>query len=100
MHAGSTGSGHFVKMVHNAIEFGMLQSIGEGVELSTCVEDTGEVKWIVEWALEHDVPAPVVMLAQSMLMQYRDEHREPATPMAKAVALMRHGFDGHPLHRG
>ena len=27
------GAGHFVKLVHNAIEFGMLQSIAEGVEL-------------------------------------------------------------------
>jgi 6-phosphogluconate dehydrogenase len=33
MHVGPTGSGHFVKMVHNAIEYGMLQAIGEGFEL-------------------------------------------------------------------
>lgn len=30
---GPAGSGHFVKMVHNAIEYGMLQAIGEGFEL-------------------------------------------------------------------
>lgn len=30
---GPSGSGHFVKMVHNAIEYGMLQAIGEGFEL-------------------------------------------------------------------
>jgi 6-phosphogluconate dehydrogenase len=30
---GQPGSGHFVKLVHNGIEFGMLQSIGEGVSL-------------------------------------------------------------------
>ncbi|MBA2498044.1 MAG: NADP-dependent phosphogluconate dehydrogenase [Acidimicrobiia bacterium] len=33
LHVGSTGSGHFVKLIHNMIEFGMVQSIGEGVEL-------------------------------------------------------------------
>ncbi|SFR66336.1 6-phosphogluconate dehydrogenase [Halogeometricum rufum] len=33
MHVGPPGSGHFVKLVHNGIEFGMLQSIAEGVEL-------------------------------------------------------------------
>ena len=33
MHTGPTGSGHFVKMVHNAIEYGMMQSIAEGAEL-------------------------------------------------------------------
>jgi 6-phosphogluconate dehydrogenase len=30
---GGTGSGHFVKMVHNAIEYGMMESIAEGLEL-------------------------------------------------------------------
>jgi 6-phosphogluconate dehydrogenase len=30
---GGPRSGHFVKLVHNGIEFGMLQAIGEGVEL-------------------------------------------------------------------
>ena len=33
VHAGPAGSGHFVKLVHNGIEFGMLQSIGEGFDL-------------------------------------------------------------------
>ena len=33
LHTGPPGSGHFVKLVHNGIEFGMLQSIAEGVEL-------------------------------------------------------------------
>jgi 6-phosphogluconate dehydrogenase len=32
-HVGPSGSGHYVKMVHNAIEYGMLQAIGEGFEL-------------------------------------------------------------------
>jgi 6-phosphogluconate dehydrogenase len=32
-HVGPPGAGHFVKMVHNAIEYGMLQAIGEGFEL-------------------------------------------------------------------
>jgi 6-phosphogluconate dehydrogenase len=30
---GPTGAGHFVKMVHNGVEYGMLQSIGEGFEI-------------------------------------------------------------------
>jgi 6-phosphogluconate dehydrogenase len=32
-HVGQTGSGHFVKMVHNAIEYGMMQAYAEGFEL-------------------------------------------------------------------
>lgn len=29
---GSSGAGHFVKMVHNGIEYGMMQAIGEGLQ--------------------------------------------------------------------
>jgi 6-phosphogluconate dehydrogenase len=32
-HAGPPGAGHFTKLVHNGIEFGMLQAIGEGFDL-------------------------------------------------------------------
>jgi 6-phosphogluconate dehydrogenase len=138
LYVGPPGSGHFVKLVHNAIEFGMVQSIAEGAELmirsdfeldlpalfenwnhgsvirswlvelmgdalrekpdwsalSTYVEDTGEVKWVLSWALEHDIPSPVVSDSQQALMSYRDLD----SPAAKAVALLRHGFGGHPVH--
>jgi 6-phosphogluconate dehydrogenase len=30
-HVGSHGAGHFVKMVHNGIEYGMMQSLAEGI---------------------------------------------------------------------
>jgi 6-phosphogluconate dehydrogenase len=39
IHAGPAGAGHFVKLVHNGIEFGMLQAIGEGVDLLTHYRD-------------------------------------------------------------
>jgi len=138
-YVGPAGSGHFVKLIHNAIEFGMVQAIAEGVEmlrrseydlalppllnnwmhgsvirgwlldlmkkaltehadfgeLSTYVEDTGEVKWALDWALREDIPAPVISLSQTALMQYRDSD----SPMAKAVALLRNQFGGHPVHR-
>ena len=32
-HVGPAGSGHFVKMVHNGIEYGMMQSYAEGFEI-------------------------------------------------------------------
>jgi 6-phosphogluconate dehydrogenase len=136
---GAPGSGHFTKLIHNAIEFGMLQSIAEGVEmlqgsdyeldlpglfnnwmhgsvirswlvelmgkalrenpdfgeLSTYVEDTEEVKWVLHWALDRDIPTPVVADSQQALMEYRDRD----WPAAKAVALLRHQFGGHPVHR-
>ena len=138
VHAGPAGAGHFVKLIHNAIEFGMLQAIGEGVdllvrsdyhldlpalfhnwahgsvirgwlvelmdrglrehkldELSSYVEDTREVKWAVEYALEKEAWIPVI--AQSELALYR--YRDSDSVAAKAVALLRHGFGEHPLHK-
>jgi 6-phosphogluconate dehydrogenase len=32
-HVGSSGAGHFVKMVHNGIEYGLMQAYGEGFEV-------------------------------------------------------------------
>ncbi|MFD1773919.1 phosphogluconate dehydrogenase (NAD(+)-dependent, decarboxylating) [Paenibacillus rhizophilus] len=33
LYAGPSGSGHFLKMIHNGIEYGMMQAIAEGFEL-------------------------------------------------------------------
>ncbi|HEV7263535.1 MAG TPA: decarboxylating 6-phosphogluconate dehydrogenase [Falsiroseomonas sp.] len=33
VHCGPNGAGHFVKMVHNAVEYGMMQAMAEGLEL-------------------------------------------------------------------
>jgi 6-phosphogluconate dehydrogenase len=32
LHVGRNGAGHFVKMIHNAIEYAMLEALGEGFE--------------------------------------------------------------------
>jgi 6-phosphogluconate dehydrogenase len=32
-HVGPVGSGHFTKMIHNGIEYGMMQALAEGLEL-------------------------------------------------------------------
>lgn len=136
--AGPPGTGHFAKLIHNAIEFGMVQAIAEGVallersdytfdlaglfhnwnhgsiirswlvelmeecfkeqtfeELSSYVEDTREVRWIVEYALERKVWIPVIAESELALYRYRDED----SVTAKVVALLRHGFGGHPLHK-
>lgn len=38
LHVGPVGSGHFVKMVHNGIEYGLLQAYGEGFEIMQASE--------------------------------------------------------------
>ncbi len=136
VHAGPAGAGHFTKLVHNGIEFGMLQAIGEGVDLlehyrdrldiaevlrcwrngsvirswlidlmeeafrkevrldsvPSYVEDTGEVNWLVNDAMRMEVPIPVISLAVMQLLASRDDRRD----WARAIAMMRHGFGGHP----
>jgi 6-phosphogluconate dehydrogenase len=39
LHCGPSGSGHFVKMVHNGIEYGMMQALAEGLALLKGRED-------------------------------------------------------------
>ena len=48
---------------------------------------------MLAWALEQDIPTPVISDAQAALMEYRDRD----WPAAKAVALLRHGYGGHPI---
>ncbi|MDX1991379.1 MAG: decarboxylating 6-phosphogluconate dehydrogenase [bacterium] len=38
-HVGPVGSGHFVKMVHNGIEYGMMQAYAEGFEIMHAKQD-------------------------------------------------------------
>ena len=136
VHAGPPGAGHFTKLVHNGIEFGMLQAIGEGVDLLeryhdrldiaavlSCwrngsvirswlmdlmhtayvaegglervppfVEDTGEVNWLVADALRMEVPIPVIAQSVVQLFATRDGKKN----WARAIAMMRRGFGGHP----
>ncbi|GLY07317.1 MULTISPECIES: phosphogluconate dehydrogenase (NAD(+)-dependent, decarboxylating) [Actinoplanes] len=46
-HAGTHGAGHYAKMIHNGIEYGMMQAYGEGYEILMASE------------LVHDVPAVI-----------------------------------------
>jgi 6-phosphogluconate dehydrogenase len=136
VHAGPPGAGHFTKLVHNGIEFGMLQAIGEGVdlleryrddldvaevlrcyrygsvirswfmdlmeasyrenggteEIPAYVEGTGEVNWLVDDALHMETPIPVISQSVMQLFASRDDRQS----WARAIAMMRHGFGGHP----
>ncbi len=40
-HVGPVGAGHFVKMVHNGIEYGMMQAFAEGFELMKAKNEFG-----------------------------------------------------------
>jgi 6-phosphogluconate dehydrogenase len=136
VHAGPPGAGHFTKLVHNGIEFGMLQAIGEGIDLlehyrdkldipevigcwrhgsvirswlidlmeaayraenglekiPPFIEDTGEVNWLVNDAIRMEIPVPVIAQCVMQLFASRDTRKN----WARAIAMMRHGFGGHP----
>jgi 6-phosphogluconate dehydrogenase len=47
-HMGPQGAGHFVKMVHNGIEYGMMQAIGEGFEVMKKAPFKLELKKVTE----------------------------------------------------
>jgi 6-phosphogluconate dehydrogenase len=42
-HVGPSGSGHYVKMIHNGIEYGMLQAYAEGYEILHASKDFPEL---------------------------------------------------------
>ena len=137
-HVGRSGAGHYVKMVHNGIEYGLMQAYGEGLELlyrsdfdidlgqvagvwqhgsvvrswlldlialaleddpnleklSDHVEDSGEGRWTVQWAVENAVPAPAIATA----LFARFASRQDASFTGKVIAALRKEFGGHAVH--
>jgi 6-phosphogluconate dehydrogenase len=47
-HAGPVGAGHFSKMVHNGIEYGLMQAYAEGFELLDAVELVSNVPAVLQ----------------------------------------------------
>src|SRR3954463_15377770 len=48
VHAGPVGAGHFAKMVHNGIEYGMMQAYAEGYELLAAAEVVHDVPGVIK----------------------------------------------------
>jgi 6-phosphogluconate dehydrogenase len=72
-HVGPTGAGHFVKMVHNGIEYGMLQAYGEGFEMlkrSRFPLDLGKIAHL--WNHASVVRSWILELAESVLQRDPD----------------------------
>ena len=62
-------------------------------DIPSYVEDTGEVNWLVGDALRMEIPIPVIAQSVMQLFASRDETKN----WARAIAMMRHGFGGHPF---
>ena len=48
VHAGPVGAGHFAKMVHNGIEYGLMQAYAEGYELLEAADVVNDVPGVIE----------------------------------------------------
>jgi 6-phosphogluconate dehydrogenase len=61
LHCGPSGAGHFVKMVHNGIEYGMMAAFAEGLNI---LHKAGIGR------LEHEIDAETTPLREPELYQY------------------------------
>jgi 6-phosphogluconate dehydrogenase len=139
-HFGPSGAGHYVKMVHNAVEYGMMQAYAEGfelfhaseyeldnakiahlwnqasvvrswlcelaarafetdgndlTELEGWVDDSGEGRWTLQDAIDHDVPTP----ALSAALFTRFYSRNDGDYAARVLAALRNQFGGHAVKK-
>jgi 6-phosphogluconate dehydrogenase len=139
-HFGDPGAGHFVKMVHNGVEYGLMQAYAEGFELMhkaqfgidvkevaglwnrgsvvrswLCelaerafeaegndlerlrghVADSGEGRWTIIDAIDHDVPTPVITAA----LYARFYSRGEGDYTHRMLAALRNQFGGHAVER-
>jgi 6-phosphogluconate dehydrogenase len=137
---GDAGAGHFVKMVHNGVEYGMMQAYAEGFELMHKVEfdidlkevaglwnrgsvvrswlcelaerafaeegndlanlrghvsDSGEGRWTIMDAIDHDVPTPVITAS----LYARLYSRGNGDYTHRVLAALRNQFGGHAVER-
>ena len=70
LHCGPSGAGHFAKMIHNGIEYGMLQAYGEGFELLKAAQfklDLGKISHL--WNQGSVVRSWLLELAESAFQQ-------------------------------
>jgi 6-phosphogluconate dehydrogenase len=54
LHCGPSGAGHFVKMIHNGIEYGLMQSYAEGFDI---LRNAGSEKLPADQRYDLDLPA-------------------------------------------
>jgi 6-phosphogluconate dehydrogenase len=139
-HFGEAGAGHFVKMVHNGVEYGIMQAYAEGFELMhkskfpiemaevaalwnrgsvvrswLCelaerafreegndleglrghVSDSGEGRWTIMDAIDHDVPTPAITAS----LYARFYSRDDGDYTHRVLAALRNQFGGHAVER-
>lgn len=84
---GNAGSGHFVKMVHNGIEYGDMQLIAEAYHLlSRAVElNHDQMAEVLEDWNKGELESFLIEITANIL-KYRDEKGEPIVPKIRDSA--------------
>jgi 6-phosphogluconate dehydrogenase len=135
-HFGPSGAGHYVKMVHNGVEYGLMQAYAEGfdlfdksefdldkaaiahlwmqgsvvrswlcelaarafeeegndlADLTAWTDDSGEGRWTIEDAMNHDVPTPVI--TASLYARFYTRGNGDFT--GRVLSALRNQFGGH-----
>ncbi|MBJ8348255.1 phosphogluconate dehydrogenase (NAD(+)-dependent, decarboxylating) [Antrihabitans sp. YC2-6] len=96
VHAGPIGAGHYAKMVHNGIEYGLMQAYAEGYELldaEDLITDVGAVlrAWtegtvVRSWLLDLLVDALAADPELSSLSGYTEDSGEGRWTVEEAIA--------------
>ncbi|WP_034267740.1 phosphogluconate dehydrogenase (NAD(+)-dependent, decarboxylating) [Haloechinothrix halophila] len=72
-HAGDVGAGHFAKMVHNGIEYGLMQAYAEGFELLAAAREVTDVPAVLKaWSRGTVVRSWLLDLLVNALEEDRD----------------------------
>ena len=97
-HVGPVGAGHFVKMVHNGVEYGLMQAYAEGFEIMDAKQEFGlDLRQIAEtwrygsvvrsWLLDLAVDALAADPNLESLQAYVDDSGEGRWTVQEAVDL-------------
>lgn len=80
LYCGTSGSGHFVKMIHNGVEYGMMQAIAEGFEVMQKSEFNLNLEKVAKvWNHGSVVRSWLMELTESAL------HKDPGLESIKGV---------------
>ncbi|MFM7193737.1 MAG: phosphogluconate dehydrogenase (NAD(+)-dependent, decarboxylating) [Bacteroidota bacterium] len=73
MYCGKSGNGHFVKMIHCGIEYGMMQAIAEGIELVNKFNPSLDMASIIKtWNNGSVIKSDLLQLTQKIFEQEGD----------------------------
>ena len=98
IHAGPSGAGHFVKMVHNGIEYGLMQAYAEGFDILRNKDFEGSARGRTFHAEHAGYRGGLAARQRHLIMAARSRRRSTGKGSAiEGVLRLRPGFGRGPL---